>query len=276
MDGEITVLDDVAGPRGGGLQTLERGLSILDCLASSPGPRGVSHATLARQLGLQRSTLYRYLACLQAQGYVEPADGPRRFRLGSRARVLGLTALHEHDFARFARTFVDDLATQTGETAHATVFDQGQPVTIEIADGAGPIGPRISVGSRRPAHCSASGKVFLAYAAPREREAALDRELEARTAATITDPAALHAHLGDVRRLGYATDQAELIAGVCCVAAPVFDFRGALAGTLSVSVIVPRLEPPALMGLLRPLLDATRRFSRRLGHDDREAAAAPA
>src|SRR3712207_6446033 len=88
-----------AEPRNGSLQTLVRGLSILDALAAAPPGRGVSHATLARQLGFQRSTLYRYLACLQAQGYVEPADGPRRFRLGSRARVLGLTALHEHDFA---------------------------------------------------------------------------------------------------------------------------------------------------------------------------------
>jgi DNA-binding IclR family transcriptional regulator len=274
MDDDSRVGRDVE-PRGG-LQTLTRGLAILDVLAGAPTARGVSHATLARQLGLQRSTLYRYLACLQAQGYVETADGSRRFRLGSRARVLGLTALHEHDFARAARTYVDDLAARTGETAHATVFDQGQPVTVELADGAGPIGPRISVGSRRPAHCSASGKVFLAFASARERDAALARELEPRTPATITDADVLRDHLGDVRRLGYATDQAELIPGVCCVAAPVFDFRGTVAGTLSVSVVTPRLDPPALLALLRPLLESVRRFSRQLGHDDRQAAAGSA
>jgi DNA-binding IclR family transcriptional regulator len=258
--------------RGGGLQTLVRGLAILDALAAAPAGRGVSHATLARQLGFQRSTLYRYLACLQAQGYVEPADGPRRFRLGSRARVLGLAALHEHDFARLARGFVDELAAAIGETAHATVFDQGQPVTVEIADGEGPIGPRISVGSRRPVHCSASGKVFLAHAPPREREAGLAGELERRTPATITDPAALRAHLADVRRLGYATDQAEFIPGVCCVAAPVFGHRGEVAGALSISVVAARLDPPALMRLTRPLLEAARRFSSRLGHDQRHDA----
>jgi DNA-binding IclR family transcriptional regulator len=260
--------------RGPSLQTLLRGLAILDALAAAPAGRGVSHATLARQLGFQRSTLYRYLAALQAQGYVEPADGPRRFRLGSRARVLGLAALNEHDFARSARGFVEEVAAATGETAHATVLDQGQPVTVEIADGAGPIGPRVSVGSRRPVHCSASGKVFLAHMAPADRDAALSaRDLEARTPATITDLASLHAHLVDVRRLGYATDQAEYIPGVCCVAAPVYDFRGAVAGTLSVSVVAARLDPPALLALTRPLLDSARRFSRRLGHDARSAAA---
>lgn len=260
-----------AEARGAGLQTLVRGLAILDALAAAPAGRGVSHATLARQLGFQRSTLYRYLACLQAQGYVEPADGARRFRLGSRARVLGLAALHEHDFARFARAFVDELAASTGETAHATVLDQGQPVTVELADGAGPIGPRISVGSRRPVHCSASGKVFLAHGTPRERDAALARELEPRTADTITDPQVLLAQLGDVRRLGYATDQGELLPGVSCVAAPVFDYRGAVAGTLSISVVAPRLDPPALLALTRPLLATAHRFSRRLGHDERVA-----
>src|SRR4051812_49207729 len=104
-----------AEARGTGLQTLVRGLAILDALAAAPAGRGVSHATLARQLGFQRSTLYRYLACLRARGYGERADGARRFRLGSRARVLGLAALHEHDFARFARGFVDELAAGTGE-----------------------------------------------------------------------------------------------------------------------------------------------------------------
>ena len=274
MDRTDIVAESGPAARGAGLQTLARGLEILDALAVAPTGRGVSHATLARQLGFQRSTLYRYLACLQSQGYVEPADGARRYRLGSRARVLGLAALNEHDFARFARAFVDELAASTGETAHATVLDQGQPVTVELADGAGPIGPRISVGSRRPVHCSASGKVFLAFGGSREREAALARELEARTPATITDPQALRAHLADVRRLGYATDQGELIGGVSCVAAPVFDYRGTVAGTLSVSVVAPRLDPPALAALTRPLLATAHRFSRRLGHDERVAGSA--
>jgi DNA-binding IclR family transcriptional regulator len=53
----------------------------------------------------------------------------------------------------------------------------------------------------------------------------------------------------------------------------VFDYAGRVAGTLSVSVVAPRLDPPALLALTRPLLTTARRFSRRLGHDDAHAAA---
>src|SRR4051794_16883140 len=148
-----------SGSLSGSLLTLSRSVAILDALAATPAARGLSHATLARQLHVQRSTLYRYLAALEELGLVEADADTHRYRLGPRLLVLGAAALGEHAFLRHAKGFVNEIAAATGETAHAAVYDQGQSVTLEIADGAGPIGPRISIGSRRPAHCSASGKI---------------------------------------------------------------------------------------------------------------------
>ena len=248
------------------LATLVRGLSILEALADAPTPHGLSHATLAHRLGFQRSTLYRYLGCLQERGYVEPTDEGQRYRLGSRVVVLGAVAFGERGFTRSAKRFVDELALATGETAHATLLDDDHVVTVEIADGDGPVGPRISLGSRRPAHQSASGKVFLAFGPERRRAAYLGGRLEAATALTVTDPHELAAILRDVRRQGYATDQGEYVLGISCVAAPVFDFRGEVAGALSVSVAAGRFDTQRLDRLLLPLLRTARALSENLGH----------
>jgi DNA-binding IclR family transcriptional regulator len=248
----------------GMLHTLARGLSILEAMATSPGRHGLSQAALARQLGFQRSTLYRYLACLQELGFVEATDNAR-YRLGPRVLVLGAASNQERGFPRYTRQFVTALAQATGETAHATIYDQGHAVTIELAEGAGPIGPRISLGMRRPAHCSASGKVFLAHGTHRMREEFLERELEAMTATTIVEPDAFRMELEAVRRQSFAKDLGECVEGICCMAAPVFDSRSEVAGALSVSVAADELTPSLMARIGTPLMHSTRAFSRLLG-----------
>lgn len=254
---------------GGSLLTLIRGLSILDALAETP-PHGLSHSALARQLGFQRSTLYRYLSCLQELGFVEQSEEDHRYRLGPRLVVLGAVVLGGRGFTQQAKRFVNEVAASTGETAHATIFDQGHAVTVELADGAGPIGPRISIGSRRPAHCSASGKLFLAFAPADVVEQYLEGDLDRPTRLTMADPEALRVHLQGVRQCGYAIDQGEYFLGISCVAAPVFDFRGEVAGSLSVSIAAPRLDRARLDSLLRPVVKNARSFSRELGYLPRE------
>ncbi len=255
---------DLPARGGSSLLTLVRGLAIIDVIAAGPADRGVSHSSLARQLGFQRSTLYRYLACLQELGYVEPAEDGHRYRLGPRVLVVAAAKLREKSFPRLAKAYVNELSERTGETAHATIYDDGASVTVELADGAGPVGPRISIGSRRPAHTSASGKVFLAHEEGLA-EGYLVRGSHLGAEARI-DPDALLAEIRQVRNAGYALDQAEVVPGICCVAAPVFDLRGQPAGALSISVATRRLSSTRIQQLLGPLLTAAGRFSSELGH----------
>jgi IclR family KDG regulon transcriptional repressor len=251
---------------GASLLTLERSLMILDSIAAAPNSRGLGHAAIARQLGFQRSTLYRYLSTLEALGLVESDRDTHRYRLGPRLLVLGAAALGERSFTRYTKEFVNQLAARTGETAHATVFDLGCSVTVDIADGAGPIGPRVSIGSRRPAHCSASGKIFLAFQPDALRNEYLAAPLERKTPTTVTDPDELNAHLREVRRRGFSTDHAECSPGICCVAAPVFDFRGHVVGSFCISIAASRLTPDHLRKLRLPLLQATKACSREMGY----------
>lgn len=89
------------------------------------------------------------------------------------------------------------------------------------------------VGLAVPLHCSALGKVLLAFGG-----AAMPSEpFEARTPHTITTRAALSAELGAVRDSGYAVTAEELEPGLVAVAAPVF--AGGLAAIAAISVSAP-------------------------------------
>lgn len=100
------------------------------------------------------------------------------------------------------------------------------------------------VGRRVPVHCTAVGKALVAQLAEVDVRAILGRAgMVAQTPNTLTDPAALLAHLEQVREQGYATDEAEQELGVRCVAVPVLDGPARVA--LSVSGPDARFTPDA-------------------------------
>jgi DNA-binding IclR family transcriptional regulator len=249
---------------GGQLVTLRKGLAILEELATASSTRGLDHASLARRLGVRRSTLYRYLACLLDAGYVEEAAEPGRYRLGSRIVYLAAVT-HGREFSDLARDSVRELAMLTGETAHATVYDHPYSVTIQIESGSAPVGPRLRIGSARPLHACASGKVFLAYERPEVVDAYLLGGLEPLTLKTVTDPGELRRLIADVRRKGYAVDQAESYEGISGLAAPVFDFMRSVVGTLSLTLAADRMSPERMRALAAPLTECASALSGRLG-----------
>jgi IclR family transcriptional regulator, KDG regulon repressor len=247
------------------LATLRRGLCVLEAIAAAPPTRGLDHGALARRLNFQRSTLYRYLACLRDAGFIEEVGSGRRYRLGP--RILYLAAvMHGREYSDFARDYVWELAAITSETAHATVYDYPYSVTVQVTDGPGPVGPRVPIGSRRPLHCSASGKIFLAHERARVIDVYLAGALEQRTPNTIVDPLALRDQLADARRRGHAVDQAESYEDVCGLASPVHDFTGSVVGALSITVVTPVLSPARIAELARPLVHSASALSARLGH----------
>ena len=82
-------------------------------------------------------------------------------------------------------------------------------------------------GSRVPAHCSASGKLFLAMMSPAKREKLLNTlTLDRYTQNTLTDPSALKDELSRIRRQGYAFDDEESLSGLSCIAVPITDKTG--------------------------------------------------
>ncbi|MBA2513377.1 MAG: IclR family transcriptional regulator [Solirubrobacterales bacterium] len=264
---ELTDGANENGQQGRSLSTLRRGLDVLEELATASSTRGLDHATLSRRLGLSRSTLYRYLSCLQDAGYIEEAGETGRYRLG--ARIVYLAAVtHGREFSDLARDAVRELAAATGETGHATVYDHPYSVTIQIESGKAPVGPRMErlrIGASRPLHCCASGKVFLAYERPQVVEAFISAGLPSWTPATITDAGELRRAIADVRRTGLGIDQSESYEGICGLAAPVFDFTGEVVGTLSLTIATARLSNEDINALQKPLVRCAAAVSERLG-----------
>jgi IclR family acetate operon transcriptional repressor len=220
----------VKPPADGRVQSVERAIELLQAVAAAREPEPA--AALADRCGLNRSTAWRLLATLEHHGLVERDPATHRYSIAYGIVRLAAAAGHE-PLARAARPLLRRLAAETGETANLAApnglelvyADQVQASHVMAADW---------LGRTTPLHATSTGKAFLAALAPGELEAALTRPLERYTAATLTDPAALRAELGDVRRLGYATSRGELEPSLWGASAAVPDGRGGAAAVLSV------------------------------------------
>jgi DNA-binding IclR family transcriptional regulator len=255
------------------LRTLEKGLAILEELAGA-GRRGASSAELGRRLGLHRTTIGRFLGTLCRRGYLEQVDGSDHYRLGYKALVLASATIAGLSLREIGAPILEDLSRATRETVHIVVLDQGEVVTIDRLEAEHPITLRTHIGARRPCYCSATGKAMLAHLPEPTVDEILARGMPALTCRTITDPLTMKAQLHEVRLRGYAIDDEEFVDGIRCVAAPVFDFSGRVAGALSLSAPTMRVDLERLTEFALLVTEAARRLSRQLGHRP-DAAASP-
>jgi IclR family transcriptional regulator, acetate operon repressor len=100
----------------------------------------------------------------------------------------------------------------------------------------------VASGPYEHGHARANGKVLLAYAWPEVREAYLrSHPLDRLTENTIGDREELERELKRIRKRGYAIDQEEYAAGLCCVAAPLLQ-DGRIIAALGVAVPAARFK----------------------------------
>ena len=212
-----------AGRPGGRSGTLERGLRLLQFFAAAGE---ATPAEAAKATGLSRSATYRIADRLRGWGFLELNPATESLRLGSEAVRLGMAALTSLEVTRVAPPHLRALADRTGETVNLAVVDGDAVVYIHKEEGTLAVKMSAQLGTRRPLHCTALGKAFLAALPPRELDSRLaGLELTRFTARTITDPTVLEAELGRIRARGYAIDQEEVEDGVYCLGAAVRDHR---------------------------------------------------
>jgi IclR family transcriptional regulator, acetate operon repressor len=207
------------GTSGSSVQSLERALDLLELLADSGGVLGLSQ--LSSSSGLPLTTIHRLMGTLVRMGYVR-RGGSRRYVLGPRLIRLGETA--SQMLGSWVKSHLAELVELTGETANLAMLEGGSVVYLAQIPGRHSMRMFTEPGRRVDPHCTAVGKAMLAQLPETQVRDILRRTgMTARTANTITDPDLLIAHLGVIRRQGYAVDEGEQEVGVRCVAVAIPD-----------------------------------------------------
>jgi DNA-binding IclR family transcriptional regulator len=235
--------EQVAGERGlAGAQVVDRVVDILEAFPRLGPELGV--ADVSRALGLKRATTHRLLASLHRRGILAQDAVSRRYRLGMKLWELGSLATSQVDWLERVKPHLQQLAIDSGETAHLAILNDGQVLYVDTVESVRSLRMPSQVGGRLPVHCSGVGKALVAYL-PEEAVRGIFRRrgLPRMTAHTITDARTLERQLATVRKLGYAIDDEEMDEGLTCIAAPVRDHTSHVMAAVSIAGPTSRLSP---------------------------------
>jgi DNA-binding IclR family transcriptional regulator len=243
--------------------TLAKGLKMLEAVAHSDGPRGVSE--LGRELGITRSNAHRLLQTLAALGYVRQDQDRKQYEPTLRLFELGSAVVSHRDIRTVSQPVMRALGRHVDENVILSVRDGSEVVVLDRVEGTRTLRTYTPLGSRNPMHCTSAGKLLLAYA-PADIVDEVMRSLPKFTARTIVTTAKLRAELQRIRIQGFATAQAEWREDVGGVCAPIWQSDGSLAAALGVSGPIARFSPAQIKVHLPQLLAAAREISERLGY----------
>jgi DNA-binding IclR family transcriptional regulator len=245
-----------------GTQAVQRVLSLLKAFPEEDPKRSLTELSVAA--GLNKATAHRMLSVLEREGFVYRSPETGEFQLGSEMIVLGARALKAVDVRAAARPELQVLARETGEDSTLEILVNAEVLILDEVRGRGLLVLGTEIGTRWPAHATATGKVLLAFAERGFPEAS--EALPAATEHTIVQRDKWKATLSEVLQKGYATNIEELEYGYVSVAAPVRDRTGRVAAAISVGGSVERVTVDRIPALAKIVQEAASRISERLGY----------
>jgi len=216
--------------------------------------RAMRITELADIMGETKPRIHRHLATLKEMGLVEQEQTTERYRLGWRLFQLGEAAGAQFDLRYRAEPYLVKLRDGLRQTAVLAIPIYAKPMVIATSDN---IYARICIsvkpGNRPLPHCSAFGRLMLAYSSPETQQALLSDSLPAETEDSLVDRQAVLDRLPLIRKRLYDYAAGEMMVGINTIVVPVFRDDDVLAGALGIVGSVQEIPDPPLVAQIELL-----------------------
>lgn len=207
---------------------------------------------VARRTATTRAAARRYLLTLVDLQYAA-CDG-KYFSLTPRVLALSRTHLQDASLASLVQPVLDAISERTNESASAAILDGTEVGFIARARGRRFVSVAMSVGTRLPAHCCATGHALLSCREDREVEKILKRCKLARAADQVLQ------EIRTARANGYALNDEQFELGLRSIAVPVRNVRGEVLLAIGIGTHSARMQLAQLAPKLLPELQQGQRI----------------
>lgn len=210
-------------------------------------------AVLSRTVKLPKPTTFRLARALEAAGYITKDPLTLRYQVSAGFETVAFNGLRNSAARARRRLLMNELAERIGARINLVVLKAGNLTFVQWVESTAPLRVDVSSDLPMPIHCSASGKLLVAFG-PAELQAVVLRgaPYKSYTKNTITTSRGLAREFDAIRCRGYSMDDQELIPGVNCIAVPIRNRSGKAVAALA--VMAPSASLP-LEGLQRFLPD---------------------
>ncbi len=216
------------------IQSVSRALSILKLFSAAKIHLGISE--IARALNLTNPTVHGLVRTLVEKGFLTQDPATKKYCLGIRNYELGHYFLGASRVYQVGAAATHRLAQTAGLSARLAVRDEDSVVVILMVHAQPERFQYLQVGPKIPNYCTSLGKAILAWLPSDELMKYMEHvQLAPYTPQTITDRKRLLEDLDKSRLRGYAIDRQELVPGLTCASAPIFNQSQQPVASVSIS-----------------------------------------
>lgn len=246
------------------LKSLETAMGVLATFIQSNATRSVTE--IVAETGLKKSHVSKILKTFREADLLEQDPVTMRYGVGMGLFVLGSRFAARQVMAREALPIMRQLVDDTSHSATLSILYETSIMHLMAVEGPLYLDGRWRVGTLRPIHATAAGKVLLANMQPPAREDLLARvTLKAFTPLTITDPAILSAQLGHIGKAGFALTRGESAPGLSAISVPIFAENSKVVSALSILMPDQLFDEEKIAALRERMFAAARSLSLKLG-----------
>lgn len=237
--------------------------AILQAL-SEQSENGISEMSV--RLAMPKATVYRFLQTMLTLGYVQQEADTERYRLTMKVFELGSKALSQTDLVEVAKDHMQLLSDASGETVHLGSLIESEIIYLHKVDSRHMLGMYSRIGRRAPIHCTAIGKVLMAWESAERRDRILQNvDFKKFREKTITNSADFLEELVRTHAQGYGEDREEFDDHIRCIGVPIFDRLNQPIAGLSISFPTFRFNEADAPKFIQMLKDASNAISARMG-----------
>jgi len=240
----------------------------MDVRGSKNEDRSVTE--ISNTLEMPKGTVHRILSSLVKYKYARQDLETKKYGLGIRFYMMQSPLDRFKALRAVMNPLMRELYLKCKETVSAASLVDDEIEYIERFESEMLLRVSIRVGTRFPAHCTATGKVLLSALS----EAELTQLYKGRgrlkkgTETSITSMRDLKKALDKVREQGFARDSEETLIGVNCMASPIYNLKGETVAAISISGPRERMTPEKVDELMPLLQETTAKISQELGAPD--------
>ena len=203
-------------------KSLEKGLKIL-ALFNRATPV-FTQSEIARTLGLNTTSTYRYINTLVELGYLEKDTKTKEIRPSSLCLLFCTNLMRATDHLRMIKEVVDRIHGENNISIDVAFVVDDTIVHIYHREAAETLTYRLPDYSKNCLHNTALGKAYLSSLPDDLITEKIDTMiLVAKTEKTIVDKDALAAELKKTKARQYALSEEEYLAGLIAIGAPLYD-----------------------------------------------------
>lgn len=226
---------------------------------------GLTFSELNIKLELPKTTLFRILQTLEKENWLLKKNN--KYTIGYMIIHYGLFGLSSRDIRRVSIPYLKELQALTNETAHFAVLSGRKSLILEVIENHKHIRPASPVGTLIDLHCSAHGKIFLAYNISEDLDSFYKgRELIRHTSNTITNISLLKEEIKLIKRNGFSVDEMEFFDDIRCLAAPVWGKDNEVVGAVGITATTKDFNKQSIPLVSEQVRTIAQKISREMGN----------